>query len=143
METTRKKTKGKTKAERAAQPLKDAQESYVSKLETDWVVARQDLRGAALSLLLREALSSDEEGPDGLVRSVGEGLITDVVKLARRGNSAALNIIFDRTEGKVPSTSVNVNATFTDDERVSRIIGLIKRGATSPGDSEPERSRED
>lgn len=123
--------------------LSREQESYVSKIDTTWQLSSPDMRGAALSLLLREALGGTEEDPLGNIRTVGEGLIGDVIKCARRGNAAALNIIFDRTEGKVPTSSVNVNATFTDDERVSRIISLIKRGTASPSVSDPEPSGED
>ena len=122
----------------AQDALSREQESYVSKIDTTWQLSSPNMRGAALSLLLREALGGTEEDPLGNIRTVGEGLIGDVIKCARRGNAAALNIIFDRTEGKVPTSSVNVNATFTDDERVSRIISLIKRGGSGPGNSEPE-----
>lgn len=141
MTTTRKKRA--TKKTMAQDALSREQESYVSKIDTTWQLSSPNMRGAALSLLLREALGGTEEDPLGNIRTVGEGLIGDVIKCARRGNAAALNIIFDRTEGKVPTSSVNVNATFTDDERVSRIISLIKRGGSGSGNSEPEPGGED
>lgn len=106
-----------------------AEKSHLEKLEANWIVnPRSHTRNVTLTTLLRDALLETEEH-EGEIRSVAEGLISDIIANARRGNSTAMNLIFERTEGKVPNTSVNVNANFTDSERAARILGILKRGA--------------
>lgn len=79
---------------------------------------------------MRQVLQETElvPGSEGETQTVAQGFVKDVVKLARRGNPTAITQVFERMEGKVANTSVNVTATFTDDERLTKILGLIKRG---------------
>lgn len=109
-----------------------------------WLAQNNGFRTTALTYLMRRVLEGEEPVPgvDGATRTVAEGFVSDVVSVARKGNPTAMSIVFDRMEGKVPNTSVNVNATFTDDERISRILGIVRRGRATSSSGEPDSSGE-
>lgn len=125
------------------QPMKAKTGKILQKKETDdsiidtangaWSLApKTGFQQAALTHLMRQVLQETELVPDseGETQTVAQGFVKDVVKLARRGNPTAITQVFERMDGKVPNTSVSVTASFTDDERVSRILGLIKQRGT-------------
>ena len=113
-------------------------DSLLEEVDSRWELApATNFQSTALTYLLRKALEQIELTDTGEERTVAQGLITDTITHARRGSPTALTIVFDRLEGKVPNTSVNVNATFTDDERIARVLDLIKRGRSKAVSSEP------
>lgn len=110
---------------------KETDDSIIDTANGAWSLApKTGFQQAALTHLMRQVLQETElvPGSEGETQTVAQGFVKDVVKLARRGNPTAITQVFERMEGKVANTSVNVTATFTDDERLTKILGLIKRG---------------